>query len=225
MTHTQLCYQEAGCPPLESLQTTDAYCATCGQHTRQAVNQNDINNPTFSQHGDFLKGEWVCPACAFMYRQGKARPGNYLAIDGHGFNYLAISADSDKKSWSDMLGELVALPKQTKVTGVLTTDVKPRLFPRTQLATVGDFGLYIHAGDYDVSEYREFDLVECIQAIELINEALSLKFTKGSIASNLFDYFKIATKDFAVTQDLELRLSKIRNNPAFIPALIIARGA
>ena len=225
MTHTQLCYQEAGCPPLESLQTTDAYCATCGQHTRQAVNQNDINNPTFSRHGDFLKGEWVCPACTFMYRQGKARPGNYLAIEGHGFNYLAISAEGDKKSWNEMLAELVKLPKHTKVTGVLTTDVKPRLFPRAQLATVGDFGLYIHAGDYDVSEYRDFDLDDCLQAIDLINEALSLKFTKGSIASNLFDYFKIATKDLAVTQDLELRLSKIRDNPAFIPALIIARGA
>lgn len=225
MTHTQLCYQEAGCPPLESLQTTDAYCATCGQHTRQAVNQNDINNPTFSQHGDFLKGEWVCPACTFMYRQGKARPGNYLAIEGHGFNYLAISAEGDKKSWNEMLADLVKLPKNTKVTGVLTTDVKPRLFPRAQLATVGDFGLYIHAGDYDVSEYRDFDLDDCLQAIDLINEALSLKFTKGSIASNLFDYFKIATKDLAVTQDLELRLSKIRDNPAFIPALIIARGA
>lgn len=225
MTHTQLCYQEAGYPPVENLQPTDAYCATCGQHTSQGVNQNDINNPTFSQHGDFLKGEWICPACTFMYRQGKARPGNYLAIDGHGFNYLAISAEGDKKSWNEMLADLVKLPKNTKVTGVLTTDVKPRLFPRTQLVTVGDFGLYIHAGDYDVSEYREFDLDDCLQAIKLINEALSFKFTKGSIASNLFDYFKIATKDLAVTQDLELRLSKIRNNPAFIPALIIARGA
>lgn len=224
MTHTQLCYQEAGCPPLESLQTTDAYCATCGQHTYQAVNQNDINNPTFSQHGDFLKGEWICPACTFMYRQGKARPGNYLAIEGHGFNHLAISADGDKKSWSQMLGDLVKLPKNTKVTGVLTTDVKPRLFPRTQLATVGDFGLYIHASDYDVSEYREFDLVDCIHAIELINEVLSFKFTKGSIASNLFDYFKLASKDFELTQKLEDKLSPMRSNPAFIPALIIARG-
>lgn len=221
MTHTELCYELAGKPTIDDLQDVDAHCATCGSACTQAVNQKDINNPTFSQHGDFLKGEWVCPACAFMYRQGKAKPGNYLAVEHDKLHYLSISG-VDKLSWREIVPMLLQKDPNTKVAGVLTTDVKPRLFPRTNLATIGDFGLYIHAPDYDVSEYREFDLSDLMANIELIEKILSHKFTKTSIMQGLFTYHKMAVKDPVLTADLERRID--RSNPAFIPALIIARG-
>lgn len=220
MTHTQLCYQLAGNPAIDDLQAVDCHCATCGIACTQAVNQKDINNPTFSQHGDFLKGEWICPACAFMYRQGKAKPGNYLAVQDDELHYLSISGVG-KTSWRELIPELLQKDPSTLVAGVLTTDVKPRLFPRTQLATIGDFGLYVHAPDYDVSEYREFDLVDLLALVEQIETILSHKFTKTSIINGLFTYHKIAVKDPMLTAELD----KIdRTNPAFIPALIIARG-
>lgn len=220
MTHTELCYLLANKPQIDDLQETDSHCATCGSHCTQAVNQKDINNPTFSQHGDFLKGEWICPACAFMYRQGKAKPGNYLAVQNGDLHYLSISG-TGKTSWREIVPQLTQKDPNTLVAGVLTTDVKPRLFPRTQLATIGDFGLYIHATEYDISEYREFDLTDLMTLIEQIETILSHKFTKTSILQGLFTYHKIAVKDPMLTAELD----KIeRTNPAFIPALIIARG-
>lgn len=225
MTHAQLCYRAAGSPDVEGVVSDIAnYCATCGAHITEGVSSKDINNPTFSQHGDFLKGEWVCRGCMFMYKQGKAKPGNYLAVEDSGFNYLAISSTGDKKSWHEMLIDLIEMPEQTRVTGVLTADVKPRLWPRSNIATVGYFGLYVHSSDYDISEYREFDLQVCLDVIEVINQCLSLKFTKASIYQGLFGYHKIAIKDLTTTQELEAKLSPLRDNPAFIPALIIARG-
>lgn len=110
MTPTELCYKEAGKPAVDDLQSCDDCCATCGQRIYQGVHQNKINNPTFSQHGDFLRGAWVCPACTYMYRQGKAKPGNYVAVQGQGFSYLAISEVGDKKSWYQMLLDLAQPP-------------------------------------------------------------------------------------------------------------------
>lgn len=226
MSHTNLCHKAAGSPDVENLQSgVDAYCGTCGQHVKQAVHQNNVNNPTFSQHGDFLKGEWICAGCVFMYKQGKAKPGNYIAVEDDQFYYLAIADTGDKKPWSKMLVDLIKMSPSTKVTGVLTTDVKPRLWPRSNIATISDFGLYLHAPDYDVSEYRAFDLQSCIDCIAVINKAMALKFTKASIYQNLFGYHKIAIKDLTSTQTLEAELSVLRANAAFIPALIIARGA
>ncbi|MDY0136360.1 MAG: hypothetical protein RBS36_04235 [Thiomicrospira sp.] len=166
MTPTELVWiaQNRPTPPFK----TSGYqgiCGTCGASIDgDGVHIKEIDNPTFTNHADFFRFEstHVCNACASLYSAGKAKPGNFIATD-QGFDYTVISLESvveDKKPWLQVVNDLKSMPANTKVCGVLTTDVKPRLWPRMRLNTVGQFGLYVHAPDYDVSTHVDFDLTD-----------------------------------------------------------------
>lgn len=223
MTATKLAYQCANSPPVDDLEPYTGHCATCGDQITQGVPQSKINNPTFSQHGDFLKGSHVCSACVFLYRAGKAKPGNFAAIEGMPLAYLSIADTGDKQSWQDLLHQIKDLPPSTLCTGVLTTDVKPRLWPRMRKASIGAFGLYVHASDYDVSQWIEFDLSDCLSAIKLIQQAMALGYSKTFIYTSLYADHKTTTKHLEKVLGLESALSAIRQQSHFLPALLIAR--
>ena len=209
---------------MEGSEDQDGNCATCGAEIAQGVPISKIENPTFSQNADFLRySKHVCVACAWLYWAGKGKPGNFLAANNK-YEQLVISHESvveDKDNWHSALTKLSKLPPDTLACGVLTTDVKPRLWPRTKLVTVGNFGLHVHAQDYDLSAFVQFDLAECLAISTIMLDPLISGFSKQSIFHGLLTDYQRASKQISITMHWEQALSPIRSSPAFIPALLI----
>lgn len=205
-------------------------CATCGADTAliapQAVHLAQIETPTTANHGDFFRfgSRHVCAGCAWLFNAGKGRPGNYLATPGR-FELTVISLESvveDKRPWLTVLRELQHLPADTPMTGVMTTDVKPRLWPRARLATRGAAGLYVHVPDWDISEWRQFDLNACLAAIDTMLPILAAGYAKASLWFGLLRDHARAARDPAQAMAWEAALRPIRQQPHFVPALVAA---
>ena len=185
-TAPQITWHGAGRPALGyDVITHHGHCATCGAAIDGvAVHIKEIECPTLTQHADFMAhGQHVCPACAWLFGAGKGKPGNFIATPDK-YEQAVISLSSvveDKRPWLTIIREIAKLPSDTPVCGVLTTDVKPRLWPRMQAATVGAFGLYVYSPDDDLSAFVPMDLSELLQAIDTIIPALEEKFSKTEI--------------------------------------------
>lgn len=224
-TASNFVFRCARSPDVERIEDVSGVCATCAAEINQGVPIGRIENPTFSQHADFLRySKHVCAGCAWLYWAGKGKPGNFIAV-GDKYQQLVISHESvveDKEPWFSALNRIALLPPETLVCGVLTTDVKPRLWPRTKLATVGRFGLYMHAPDYDLSAFVDFDLSECLRISALMREPLVAGYSKASIYHGLLTDFNRSSKYLARSFGWESELKECRGNPAFIPALLIS---
>lgn len=225
ITPSEYIYDCAGRPDIDANFEPCEVCATCGIQTNSGIPISSIENPTFSQHADFMRySKHVCYGCAWLYWSGKGKPGNFIAAGGQ-YHQLVISHESvveDKMPWIKRLKMVAQMPFETLVSGVLTTDVKPRLWPRTRLATVGDFGLYVHAPDYDLSDYVRFDLHKCLALSESFSPILVSGFAKMSIYHGLLRDYARAGKNLAQTIGWENQIKSIRATPEFIPALLIS---
>ncbi len=230
LTAPQLAWTAAGCPrPNEKYKLSPhvGICSTCGTTIDgDAVAISEIDSPTFSNHADFFRfgGSHVCLACGWLYGAGKGKPGNYIATSGR-YEQAVISLDSvvnDKRPWLEIIRDLQRLPADTPVTGVLTTDVKPRLWPRAQLCTVGSFGLYVHCPDYDVSQHVDCDLSDLLLIIGLMLPALGAGFAKASVWYGLYRDHARMTKHLEDACQWEAQLQQYRKHPAFLPALLMA---
>lgn len=230
MSASTVVWQGAGCPaPNEKYRVSEhaGRCSTCGtQIDGDAVAIAEIDNPTFSNHADFFRfgGSHVCLACAWLYGAGKGKPGNYIATPDK-YEQTVISLESvveDKRPWLQVIREIANLPPETLVTGVLTTDVKIRLFPRSQLRTVGNFGLYVHCPDYDISQQLDFDLSDLLTTIDLMIPVLTAGFAKASIWYGLGRDHARFSKSIEQCFGWELELSKHRKATYFLPALLMA---
>lgn len=204
----------------------EGICATCAAEIEAGILTGEINNKTFSNHAEYFKyGSHVCRACAWLYGMGKGNPGNIIAA-GDEYCRPVISPDSateERPAWLDLLERIRDSPpekKSTPVAGVLTTDVKPRVWPRMRVASVRDFGLYVHAQEYDISEYRDLDMALLLDATRPIREALAKGYSKSRIYHGLLSDFQRAKKDMKGVMHLEMHLQDIRDWPEFVPALI-----
>ena len=201
-------------------------CATCAAPIAEGVPTTAVNNPTFSQHADFWRyGTHVCPACAWLYGAGKGRPGNVLAY-GDRLEYLVISTSSvvvNKRPWLHVLPDLLTLPLDAEVVGVLTTDVKPRVWPRMVLSTVGAPTLYVHAAEYDISAPVTLDVQRWLTLAQTIGKALDIGYTKKSVQHTLTRDYPRFIKNLEVSRELEDTFAPVRHTPEFVPALIIAQ--
>jgi rubredoxin len=232
-SHTALAWGASGRP--EHGYSSEAVpdgtrCATCGADVHlvdgSAVHLSQIETPTTANHADFFRfgSKHLCSACAWLFNAGKGRPGNYIATPER-FELAVISVESvveDKRPWLAVLRDLQCLAPNVPVTGVMTTDVKPRLWPRSRLATRGAMGLYVHVPDWDVSEFRAFDLDACLQAIDVMLPMLAAGYAKASLYFGLLrDYARFQRiPSGALAWERELRA--LRSEPHFVPALIAA---
>ena len=203
-----------------------AVCATCADVIQQGIRLREIETPSTANHADYFRfgSQHVCVACAWLFSAGKGRPGNYIATPGR-MEYTVISLDSvvlDKRPWIEVLPEIAKLPPSTPVAAVMTTDVKPRLWPRVRLTTVERFGLYLHVGDYDVSEWREFNLSACLDLIEHMILPLKAGYAKSSLYHGLFRDHGRSHRDPAAAMLWDGELAHHRHQPHFLPALIAA---
>lgn len=226
-TASMIAYEGAGRPEIiYPTVSHSGHCACCGGVIEgEAVPISEIENPTFTQHGDFLAhGKYVCPACAWLFGAGKGKPGNFIATPMR-YEQTVISLKSvvyNKRPWQTVIREVAAMPKNTPVCGVLTTDVKPRLWPRMRAATVGAFGLYVHSPDDDLSDYIDMPIDDLSAIIDIVLPALALKFSKQNLRHGLYQNQKIFQKHFSAAVALERQIAPWRVHPAFIPAVLMA---
>lgn len=227
LSPSRLAWRAAGCPIPPYLVTDDTgSCSVCGQCISRGIALREIETPTMGAHADIFRfgSQHVCEACAWLFAAGKGAPGNFIVAGDH-LEYTVISLESvvaAKRPWLAVLRDLIQLPADTQITGVMTTDVKPRLWPRMRLASVGAFGLYLHAGDYDVSEWREFNLAECLVITEALIPPLTAGFAKASLYFGLFRDHARASKRLGEVYAWEQILQPLRRSAAFLPALIAA---
>lgn len=227
-TAPQLAHAGAGYPAhAYRTEPADGHCTSCGAAIDGiGIPLDAVETPTMAAHGDNFRawGKHICPACAWFYGIGKGRPGNFLATPQR-FEACVISLDSvvaDKRPWITVLRELATLPADTPVTGVMTTDVKPRVWPRCRVASVGAMGLMLHAPDYDVSAWTPFSLAACLDLIAHMLPPLAAGYAKASLYRGLWRDHKRAVKDPAAVLAWEQTLAPHRTAPHFLPALIAA---
>lgn len=227
MSASQHTWTAAGSPAHPYTEEHSAtLCATCAAPITSGVPLAQIETPTTANHADYFRfgSKHVCQACAWLYAAGKGRPGNYIATTGR-MEYAVISLESvvtDKRPWIEVLADVAAMPPETPVAGVMTTDVKPRLWPRVRLATCGNFGLYVHAPDYDVSEWRGFSLAACLDLIGIMVKPLAAGYAKASLYHGLLRDYARASRDPARALAWDATLAPHRSQPHFLPALIAA---
>jgi hypothetical protein len=205
------------------------YCATCGQELQHAVAASSLAGDAFSRQVEFLNGEYVCEACAWMYSKPTETHRNVFAV-GDKIYWPMLSHDSatkERPSWYEVLSEASKLEADTPCIGVLTTDPKPRLWPMTRQRTLRSFGLYVHCSEYDVSEFRTFNLASCLALCEVLSHCLVLGFSKRACAygllTDLKKVTKLATKLGAdKVFSLESQLKAVRGEAYFLPSLLIA---
>lgn len=226
MSAPQLLWRNAGEPPHKYAEEPhDGVCATCAASIVVGISAEEINNPTFSNHAEFFRfGTHVCRACAWLYGIGKGRPGNVLAA-GDELWWPMISGKSareeERPAWLDTLQALRESPNEAPAAGVLTTDTKPRVWPRMRIVSIKDFGLYVHAPEYAISEYRTFDLADLLAVSGLVREALDMGFSKQRIRNGLLSDFARAKRNIKEVMRLEKQLHMLRERSEFAPALIV----
>ena len=202
-------------------------CATCGVESTQGVATKTLLTDTFSKHADFLRfSDHVCVPCAWMYSWPKEHHRNVIAI-GDRIWWPMIGVDSateERPHWSAMWDAIMAAPPEAPVSGVLTTDPKPRLWPSVLVGTADAPSLYVHCPDYDVSFSAQFPRIEVDAAREVIGRALIAGYPKRSIYHGLASD-KRMMKDLKSGLQLEAELKPHRTSRSFLAALLIARAA
>jgi len=227
LTPQLLIWEAMGKPvPKWKVDAVTGRCATCGQPITEGVSRKAIESDTYSQQADYMKyGDYNCRACAWLNSDPKNNHRNVI-VAGSQIWWPMISRESatpDRPQWLDVLKLIAELPPDTPVTGCITTDPKPRLWPRYKLATVGNFGLYVHAPDYDQSGYVQFNLSRLLEISNIISEVMNQKYSKRSIYLGLLADFKTASKDPDEAIRQERRLKELRKTNEFIPALLVTQ--
>lgn len=234
LTPSEICFSGAGRPSIASRFKQEpaphnTLCSTCGaaiQPGAESVPISSFDNKAFSNHHESFRfgGAYVCLSCAWLYGAGPSKPGNFVATPD-AFTQTVISLESvvaDKAPWLHTLRKMASLPPDTPVTGVLTTDVKIRLWPRILPATIGNFGLYVHSPDHDFSQFVYFDLSACLDLIESMIPMLKEGFAKASLWYGLSRDFHRFSRNPARSLEWESYLQKHRHLPEFLPAVLIA---
>lgn len=227
MSASHHAWTAAGRPPHGYRETEqDTHCCTCASPIIRGVPVDEVETSTMGNHADYFAyaTRHVCPACAWLFGIGKGRPGNYIAA-GDRYEEAVISLESvveSKRPWLAILRDLQGAPPEMPLCGVMTTDVKPRLWPRTRMATRARFGLYIHAPDYDASGYIAFDLDDALTIIETMLPVLRAGYAKASLYHGLLRDYARAEADPAQALAWETQLAPLRRSPAYLPALIAA---
>lgn len=223
MTPQQYAWMAAGKPPcdLEPVEIS-GHCSTCGGEDTYGITTDAINNPTFSQHGDFFRyGTHVCRACAWLYRMGKSRPGNMVAA-GEKLYWPTIAANPGRDQWISVLEEIANLPDDSQIAGILTTDVKPRLFPRMRLGTKATFGMVVHAPEYDVSGWLPLQLDKLLEIAHGVAPMLNHGYSKRSLLLGILRDYPRAIKHMDQALQWEQQLATWRQQAEFVPALVVA---
>ena len=210
-------------------ESCDGVCATChfdidrGVPVQPRRGIAGILNKTFSGHAEYIAyGTHVCDGCAWLYGEPKLSHRAVLAIGDEAW-WPTISQGMDgRPKWHDALRSLLDASPDTPMTGVLTVDPKPRLWPRARVARCANPGLYVHWTDYDVSRWMDFDALEMLRALSDVSEALCLGVTKREIMMGAATTRLVDKLGFSECMRIESAMAAIRGSSEHYIATLVA---
>lgn len=205
-------------------------CATCGTEIAEGVpfaprrGIAGIDNDTFSGHAEYARwGSHVCPACAWLYGDPKRTHRGMLVVGEAGWWPTIAKPIECRPRWRHVLREVARAAPETPMTGILTTDPKPRLWPRAQLAACAAPGLYLHIPEQDISRWSVFDLRQVALALADIDSALAIDASKTAVLRGLWSAPALADRHGIDRIDaVESRLALRRGSIEFSIAMVIA---
>lgn len=205
-------------------------CATCAAAIEIGVpfaarrGVSGIDNDTFSGHAHYASwGTHVCPACAWLYGDPKRTHRALLVVGSRGWWPTIAQNIEGRPRWRNVLAEIGAAPPDELMTGIMTTDPKPRLWPRAQLAACGAPGLYLHIPEQDISGWRQLALADVFGALAAIDVALTAGATKTMALRGLWGVSKLVDKlGIDAVAAIERRLAPLRGTTEFSLAVVIA---
>jgi hypothetical protein len=206
------------------------HCAICGAAITEGVpfaprrGVVGIDNPTFSGYAEYARwGSHVCRACAWLCGDPKRTHRAMLVVGDRGWWPTIAQAIDGRPRWRNILGEIARAAPEMPMTGVLTTDPKPRLWPRAQLATCGRPGMYFHCPEQDISGWRQFDLRTVAQALAAVNAAITIGATKSAALRGIWTMPTLADRHGTKIVDrVERRLAEYRGSTEFMIAAVVA---
>lgn len=218
----------------------DGCCATCAAPIAEGVpftprrGVPGIDNDTFHGHAEYARwGTHVCRACAWLYGDPKRTHRGVLVVGERGWwpVIAATKAGDEAKAkavegrprWRYALAEIARAPADTPVTGVLTVDPKPRLWPRAEIATAAAPGLYVHSPDHDWSRWTAFDLREVARALALVDQAVALGATKSACWAGLLGSPKLADRvGLGRLAAIDARIAPMRGSAELLISCLVA---
>jgi hypothetical protein len=208
----------------------DGCCATCAALVTEGVpfaprrGVAGIDNDTFSGHGEYARyGSHVCPACAWLYGEPKTMHRAMLVVGNEGWWPTIAQVIPNRPRWRNALSAIARADPATPMTGILTTDPKPRLWPRAQMATCGAPGLYVHVPEQDLSGWHAIDLTHVAKSLAAVDRAVAAGFTKTAALRGLMTSPAMVDKaGIELTERLEQQLSPLRGRVEFGVAAVIA---
>lgn len=235
LTAPHLAWRAAGAGPATwPLEPATGHCATCGIALSAGVPLTQFVGETYSQPADFVGfGSHVCGACAWWHSETKQRHRAWLvAGDTLWWPILSVetaaaTADPQRPAWRDVLRHVATLPPATPLAGLLTSDPKPRLWPRVRASTVGRALLYVHStGDKspvgEVSTLLALELPRLVACLDLMQPLLAAGWPKRVIWQGLLTDFTRASRAMVAALREEQALARVRALPEFAVALLAA---
>jgi hypothetical protein len=195
MSATQLIWAAAGHPATEGktgsryqLEQSPGRCATCAVPISDGVpfeprrGVAGINNGTFHGHAEYARwGTHVCAACAWLFGDPKRTHRSILVL-GESIWWPILGqpteATEGRPRWREVFGCLDYVARDTPMAGILTTDTKPRLWPRIRMSLADAPGLYIHSPAHNWSHWTHFDRGSVAAALQLVDAAMALGATR-----------------------------------------------
>lgn len=198
-------------------------CALCG-HEGPGQYERDILDITTSNVTALfeLAYDLICAPCYSVWTRPKYWHRGIFATTA-GVQFPVISRESatfERPVWSDIFRGMHA--GQTRGI-VLTTDPKKRVWPFARVSTGDTAWVYIHDPSRGVSGNRAVSIKKLVAALNLIEEVYSLGWSKPWIATSLIGCRTVARAGLDAAIALDQRLAAIRNEPEFLPALIVAQ--
>ena len=162
----------------------------------------------------------ICCHCADTWQQTK-RNGRALLATKEDILFPTITLDkkSDRPMWRDVFR---AFPKQERIC-ILTTDPKRRIWPLARVSAGDTLSLLLNDPSRGLFGNRNVSITQLVEILDLIEEIYSAGFSKQAIENSLISGSKSVNCSITLIVEWEGQLSKIRTQPEFIPALIIAQ--
>lgn len=159
-----------------------------------------------------------------MYGEPKRHHRGVLALGGRiAWSLLGTKPDGDRPRWRQMWGDVARMAKvapDTPMTGVLTTDVKPRLWPRCRPATASRPGVYLHSPDHDWSAWVDLDLGRVAACMSTLDYAVSIGASKLACWSGLGLNTKLIDKHPEAVERIEAALERHKGSAELLVAVL-----
>lgn len=208
----------------------DGHCATCSAPLARGVpfdprrGVKGIDNETFSGHGEYAKwGTHVCPACAWLYGDPKRTHRSILAVGDTAWWPTIAKPIEGRPRWRRILRKIVDAAPDTPMAGILTTDPKPRLWPRIKTASCGQPGLYIHVPEHDISAWHALDIRAVALSLAAVDAAVAAGATKTAALRGLWSVPALSDRlGIDAIARMEARLEPLRGRVELNVAVVIA---